>query len=88
VTVALAVSVLTALGVGALLKAGFDHLLGRRKRKLDLAEKSVQIAELLLTRMEGELLRAQTRMEGELARAQEALAKAQQQNKELRPAGA
>ncbi|WP_433229002.1 hypothetical protein ACQP2H_24175 [Micromonospora sp. CA-248260] len=67
------IALLAALGVGALLQAWVTHLLHRRERKINIADKSVQIAETLMTRMEAELTRAQ-----------QALATVRQESDELR----
>ncbi|GAB3986164.1 hypothetical protein V1634_29105 [Plantactinospora veratri] len=67
------IALLAALGVGAVLQAWVTYLLHGRERKINIADKSVQMAETLMTRMEAELTRVQ-----------EALAKAQQETEELR----
>jgi hypothetical protein len=54
----LGVAVAGALGVGVLLQTWVTHLLQGRERKINIADKSVQIAEALMTRMEAELTRA------------------------------
>ncbi|MGW5578126.1 hypothetical protein [Micromonospora chokoriensis] len=69
------IALLGALGVGALLKSWIDHLLGRRERRIDIADKSVQMADTMMTRMEGELIKtidalAKTQREGEELRAE------------------
>ncbi|MEU4382798.1 hypothetical protein [Micromonospora echinofusca] len=67
------IALLAALGVGAVLQAWVTHLLHRRERKINIADKSVQMAETLMTRMEAELTRAQ-----------QALATVRQESDELR----
>ncbi|MEU7995378.1 hypothetical protein AB0B83_08575 [Micromonospora sp. NPDC049060] len=67
------IALLAALGVGALLQAWVTHLLHRRERKVNIADKSVQMAATLMNRMEAEL-----------GRAQEALDKAEREAQELR----
>lgn len=74
--VALGVSIAGALGVGAVLQAWATHLLQRREKKINIADKSVQIADALMS--------LTSKMEAELTRAREALAKAQQESEALR----
>ncbi len=69
------IALLAALGVGAVLQAWVTHLLARREKRVNIADKSVQIAATLMTRMEGELSRtldalAKTQREGEELRAE------------------
>ncbi|MFI7305519.1 hypothetical protein ACIBM8_20090 [Micromonospora aurantiaca] len=69
------IALLGALGVGALLKSWVDHLLARREKRVNIADKSVQMAATLMTRMEAELTRAQSALteaqkEGERVRAE------------------
>lgn len=71
--ITLGVSVAGALGIGALLQAWVTHLLQRREKEISFADRSVQMAETLMARMEMEL-----------GRAQEALTKAQRESEELR----
>ncbi|MGW0503422.1 hypothetical protein [Micromonospora sp. NPDC003241] len=78
--ITLAVSIATALGIGALLKSAFDHFLSRPEKRAAIAEKevtiadkSVQIANTLMSRMESELERLQS-----------TLAAAQEESGELR----
>lgn len=67
------IALLGALGMGALLKSWVDHLLARREKRVNIADKSVQMAATLMNRMEAELTRAQA-----------ALAKAEQEAQQLR----
>ncbi|MER7994913.1 hypothetical protein [Micromonospora chalcea] len=71
--ITLGVAIAGAFGLGSVVAAFISHLLGRRERKVNIADKSVQIAEAMMTRMEGELTRVQ-----------QALAKAQHESEELR----
>ncbi|MFE9959235.1 hypothetical protein [Micromonospora sp. NPDC005299] len=71
--ITLGVAIAGALGLGALLQVWFTHLLQRRERQISIADKSIQIAGTLMTKLEAELTRAQ-----------EALVKAQQESAELR----
>ncbi|MGW0503421.1 hypothetical protein [Micromonospora sp. NPDC003241] len=71
--ITLGVAIAGAFGLGSVFAAFISHLLSRRERKVHIADKSVQIAESIMTRMEGEL-----------SRVQEALAKAHQESEELR----
>ncbi|MEU5563562.1 hypothetical protein [Micromonospora musae] len=71
--ITIGVAIAGALGVNALLQVWVTHLLQRRERKINIADRSVQIAEALMTRMEAELTRAQ-----------EALGQAQKESEELR----
>ncbi|MEU8170699.1 hypothetical protein AB0B97_29790 [Micromonospora sp. NPDC049004] len=66
------IALLAALGVGALLPMLVGHLLGRGEKKVNIADKSVQMAETLMTRMEAEITRAE-----------EALGRARRENQEL-----
>ncbi|MFR9777307.1 hypothetical protein ACL02O_14775 [Micromonospora sp. MS34] len=71
--ITLGVAVAGAFGLGSVITAVVSHLLSRRERRVNIADKSVQMVEAVLTRMETELTRAQ-----------ESLGRAQQENEELR----
>jgi hypothetical protein len=60
---ALCSAIVTALGVGALLKALFDHFLGRKARRVDLAEKSIRVADAAVSMADAQLTRAKEAIE-------------------------
>lgn len=49
--------------MGALLKALVDHVLLRKEKKIDFAEKSIRVADALMTRMYDELTHTQQLLE-------------------------
>ncbi|PYC75205.1 hypothetical protein C7C45_04875 [Micromonospora arborensis] len=76
--ITLGVAIAGALGAGALIKSWVDHLLSRHDRKINIADKSVQIAESLMSRMESELTKTldaleETQRQGERLRAELAM---------------
>jgi hypothetical protein len=58
-TITAIVALTGALGAGALLKSWLDHSLSRRDREASLNERSVKVAEALMTRLEAALAKAQ-----------------------------
>ncbi|MFY1687290.1 hypothetical protein [Plantactinospora sp. WMMB782] len=71
--VAIGVAIATALGLGTLISLLVGHLLNRREKKVNIAEKAVQVADTMMTRLTESL-----------DRVQEELAVAKRENEELR----
>ncbi|GIG92383.1 hypothetical protein Pen02_73190 [Plantactinospora endophytica] len=71
--VAIGVAIATALGLGTLISLLVGHLLNRREKKINIAEKAVQVADTMMTRLTDSL-----------DRVQEELAVAKRENEELR----
>jgi len=73
VNAALWIALVSAVGVGSAITALLTHWLNRHTRTVDIAEKSIRVAESMMTRMQADLERAYG-----------ALEKAKQESEELR----
>ena len=62
-TATLWIALVAAAGVGGVVTALVTHLLNRRTRAVDIAEKSVRVADAMLTRLSGEVERLSAALE-------------------------
>jgi len=62
-TITAVIALAAALGIGALLKSWLDHALSRPDRQASLNERYFKVAEVLMTRLEAALAKAQAENE-------------------------